>query len=221
MNDIIKHILTKAKEIDEEFNTNPFLLGFNNGVYDLKEDCFRDYTFDDYITLSTNYDYKPVDYTIEENEVVKEMIVKIIEDIHPNPEHRELYLQILASGLDGKAYQKLFLFNGQGGNGKGLTGSIMDAMGDYYFAPSNGIIKDVERANAPSPDMYNLKNKRYINFQEVSGAIKVAMLRNLTGGGKFTGRLLNCNPQIFYLFATIVMEFNTSPDLDGKTMPAD
>ena len=66
-------------------------------------------------------------------------------------------------------------------------------------------MKDVERANTPSPDMYNLKNRRYINFKEVAGAVRVAMLRNLTGGGKFVGRLLNCNPQSFYTTATWVM----------------
>ena len=222
MNDIIKHILTKAYEIEKDFNSDPFLIGFNNGVYDLKKDEFRDYTFTDYITLSTKYDYKEVDYDDPENQVIKEMLAKIFEDIHPDEEHRLLYLQVLASGLDGRAYQKLFLFNGQGGNGKGLTGSLMDAvLGEYYFQPGNGILKDVEKANTPSPDMFNLKNKRYINFKEVAGAVRVAMLRNLTGGGKFCGRLLNCNPESFYMTATFVMEFNNSPDLDGKPQRAD
>ena len=190
MNDIIKHILTKAYEIEKDFNSDPFLIGFNNGVYDLKKDEFRDYTFTDYITLSTKYDYKEVDYDDPENQVIKEMLAKIFEDIHPDEEHRLLYLQVLASGLDGRAYQKLFLFNGQGGNGKGLTGSLMDAvLGEYYFQPGNGILKDVEKANTPSPDMFNLKNKRYINFKEVAGAVRVAMLRNLTGGGNLVCRL--------------------------------
>ena len=47
------------------------------------------------------------------------------------------------------------------------------------------------------------------------------MLRNLTGGGKFSGRLLNQNPEQFYMSGTFVMEFNTSPDLDGKPQQAD
>jgi phage/plasmid-associated DNA primase len=146
----------------------------------------------------------------------------VFETIHPDPEVMLLYFQTLASGLDGRAYQKLFLFNGQGGNGKGLTGSLMDAvLGDYYHQPANGILKDVEKANTPSPDMINLKNKRYINFKEVAGAVRVAMLRNLTGGGKFSGRLLNQNPEQFYMSGTFVMEFNTSPDLDGKPQQAD
>ena len=248
INEIINHILSNAKEAKEDFNNKPFLLGFNNGVYDLDLDLFRSYKFDDYITLSTGYDYEKVDYGIENgedylekengeyiyefdeeqektwrrNRELKEELINIINDIHPDLEVQQLYLQVLASGLDGRAYQKLFLFNGQGGNGKGLTGALMDkTLGDYYHQPGNGIIKDVEKANVPSPDMINLKNKRYINFKEVQGAVRVAMLRNLTGGGKFSGRYLNQNPQDFYMTATFVMEFNSSPDLDGKPQQAD
>tara|TARA_R110000765_G_scaffold340278_2_gene430355 strand:+ start:681 stop:3227 length:2547 start_codon:yes stop_codon:yes gene_type:complete len=217
--DIITHILTKARQTEEAFDSNPYLIGFENGVYDLMRDEIRDYKFDDYITISTNYNFSPLS---ELDPLKIKLLDEIIESIHPDEEHRLLYLQVLASGLDGRAYQKLFLFNGGGGNGKGLTGGLMGAiLGEYYLQPSNGLLKDVERSNAPSPDMYNLKNKRYINFKEVAGAIRVAMLRNLTGGGSFVGRLLNQNPEIFFMMATFVMEFNNAPELDGKPQRAD
>jgi len=249
MNEIMVHLLSRAKENEEDFNNKPFLLGFNNGVFDLELNEFRDYKFDDYITLTTKYDYEKVDYGYNDeedflskddngeyeyelteeqinlwtyNRAIRDELINVFNNIHPDTEVMLLYFQTLASGLDGRAYQKLFLFNGQGGNGKGLTGALMDAiLGDYYHQPSNGILKDVEKANTPSPDMINLKNKRYINFKEVAGAVRVAMLRNLTGGGKFSGRLLNQNPEQFYMSGTFVMEFNTSPDLDGKPQQAD
>ena len=250
MAEITTHLLASAKENEEDFNTKPYLLGFNNGVYDLDIGKFRKYRFDDYITLTTKYDFKDIDYGYGANEEdylskgedgeydyeitqeqidlwtsnrrIRDELLNVFDTIHPNREVLLLFFQTLASGLDGRAYQKLFLFNGQGGNGKGLTGSLMDkVLGDYYHQPSNGILKDAEKANTPSPDMINLKNKRYINFKEVSGAVRVAMLRNLTGGGKFCGRLLNQNPEQFYMSGTFVMEFNTSPDLDGKPQRAD
>jgi phage/plasmid-associated DNA primase len=222
INDITKHILSNAKETETDFNSNPFLLGFDNGVYDLNKYEFRPYNFDDYITITTGYDYEPLDLKNDENiKLLKEMN-DIIETIHPNEENRLLYKQILASGLDGRAYQKLFLLNGAGGNGKGLTGSLMDAvLGGYYHQPSNGLLKDVEKSNSASPDMFNLKGKRYINFKEVDGCVRVAMLRNLTGGGKFCGRLLNQNPEHFFMSGTFVMEFNNPPELDGKPQRAD
>ena len=94
-------------------------------------------------------------------------------------------------------------------------------LGDYYYQAPNGIIKDAEKSNVPSPDMFNCYNKRYINFKEVNGMVKVATLRNLTGGGDFTGRLLNSNPIQFKMNATFVMEFNNAPELDGKPQASD
>lgn len=41
LNTIIHHILSKTKVVDGLFNSKPFLLGFNNGVYELLTGTFR------------------------------------------------------------------------------------------------------------------------------------------------------------------------------------
>jgi hypothetical protein len=226
-NDIIKHILSIKHTQNNYiiFDNNPFLLGFENGVLDLLHDdiIFRDYKYDDYITLSTKYDYYKPDYTNEQYKKLYNELENIFNDIEPDNEQLLLLLQILASGLDGLLYQKIFNFCGKGGNGKGLIASLMSSiLGEYYHQPSNGIIKDAEKANVPSPDMYNLMNKRYINFKEVIGGLNISFLRNLTGGGDFHGRLLNQNPVKFQLNASIVMEYNNDPELiGGKPMESD
>lgn len=236
--DVITHILPNVQESTRKFNSDPFLLGFENGVFDLTKNEFRSYTFNDYLTMSTGYDYKNVDYGYDENGVeikdqdvseeirknrsLRDELVNIIETIQPNPEERELFCQILASGLDGKLYQKMYLFNGQGGNGKGLTSSLMNnILGDYFVAPTNGLLKEAEKPNSPSPDMLSLKHKRYVNFKEVGGNIKSAIVRNFTGGGDFYGRKLQQNPEKFRMTATFVMEFNNAPDLEGKPQASD
>ena len=38
--DIVTHVETNVRTIDFEFDSDPFLLGFDNGVYDLKNDEF-------------------------------------------------------------------------------------------------------------------------------------------------------------------------------------
>lgn len=218
INKIIEHILPKIKETDK-FNANPLLLGFTNGVIELPTNTFRPYRYDDYMTITTCYDYyEPTnpDMTLH-NE-----LCDIFDSIQPDTETRDLLLQMLASGLDGNPYQKLFLLNGKGGNGKGLLGKLMRCiLGEYYYQPPNSIIKDFEKGQTASPELYNCKGKRYINFTEVDGKVRVAMLRNLTGGGLFTARLLRENPETFSLSSTINMEFNNAPDLDGKPMDSD
>ncbi len=49
-----------AKQFLESIDANPYLIGFDNGVYDLQADEFRDGRSEDFITFSTGYDY--IDY---------------------------------------------------------------------------------------------------------------------------------------------------------------
>lgn len=220
--DIIRLMLPNVRHTTGLFNKKDFLLGFENGVVDLRTSVFRPYEYDDYMTISTKYNYVPVDYTDSANAELRTELNTIIESIQPEIELRTLYLQILASGLDGRPYQKLFLFNGQGGNGKGFTGAMMaKILGDYYYQAPNTILSELCKPGSANPDLYHCIGKRYINWKEVEGKIKVATLRNLTGGGLFTARLLMQNPIQFEMNATAVMEFNNAPELDGKPQASD
>ena len=222
--EIITHIITRARQADKDFNSDPFLLGFENGLYDLMKNEFRKYTYTDYITLSTKYDYNKPNYTDEKVKKLREDLEAVISAIHPNPDKLKLMYETLASGLDGRLYQKLFLFNGNGGNGKGLIASLMSIiLGSYYHQVNSGVIKDMdasEKANAPSPDIANLQHRRFLLFEEIGtkngNAISSAMMKKLTGGGDITGRFLGCDPIVFQLASTIVMYFNDEPDFDGE-----
>ena len=215
--DIEEKTIAYCKERKEDFNLNPYLLGFDNGVFDLTNNVFREYKYDDYMTMSVNYNYEKPDYSNESVAKLREEVIKFIESIHPDIEYRTIYMQILASGLDGRAYQNLFLFNGQGGNGKGSTAGLMDIiLGDYYHQPTNGILTDLEKANVASPDIMGLKNKRYINFTEIGDTLKTAIIKKLSGGGKYDARnLYDKTKEHFYLCSTNVLEFNQPPEFDN------
>lgn len=220
--DIVRLMLPNVRHSSGLFNKKDFLLGFENGVVDLRTSVFRPYEYDDYMTITTKYNYVQVDYTDSTNVELRTELNNIIESIQPEIELRTLYLQILASGLDGRPYQKLFLFNGQGGNGKGFTGAMMGKiLGDYYYQAPNTILLELCKPGAANPDLFHCIGKRYINWKEVEGKIKVATLRNLTGGGYFSARLLMQNPTQFEMNATAVMEFNNAPELEGKPQASD
>lgn len=68
-----------------EFDTKQNLFGCENGVIDIENECFRKYSFDDYITWSCGYDFHPVlvedGFKIqigEEETMVNDKIVKIL-----------------------------------------------------------------------------------------------------------------------------------------------
>ena len=213
------HALCNAKPLPEcGFDAKPLLLGFNNGVMDLPTKTFRPYRFDDYITLTTGYDY-----SLPTDAVMRVTLLKILAEIQEKDEHRRLLLQIFASALDGNNYQAMWFLNGTGGNGKGLlAGLIMAVLGsNYCLFSQGGILKEVARANSPSPDIADLRYKRYIYFTEMGGSIILTALRRLTGGAVFTGRQLNKGNVSFPLSATIAGEFNTPPEFDVKCEEAD
>lgn len=227
MNEVILHALSKCQEMECEFDSKPFLIGFNDCVYDLEFGEPRQYDYSDFMTLSVGYDYPhhiDSNLKVTDKEQIKnrDTLIEFFDSIQPDKEDMRLLFQTLASGLDGIAYQKFFFFNGKGGNGKGVVGGLMDiVLGEYYYQGGNAILKECEKLNAPSPEILLLKNKRYVNFKELEGVLNVSVLRNLTGGGKFSGRMLNANPVNFEMSATFVGEFNNYPDLSGKPMEAD
>jgi phage/plasmid-associated DNA primase len=53
-------------------------------------------------------------------------------------------------------------------------------------------------------------------FPEVEGTVKNGILKVMTGGDMITARLLNKNPETFYLNGSILLYFNKAPELDTK-----
>jgi len=205
------HLLASVRRIPKDFNSNQFVIGFENGLYDLVKSEFRPYTYEDYVTISTGYDYAECD------PAKKELLLGVFKEIISDDEKYRAFMRILASGLDGLNYQKLFLFNGTGRNGKGFTTRLMKrALGNYFYQGSTEIIKDTVKAGSASPLIYSLKNKRYVVFPEVAGVIKNDLLKLLTGGDAVNARLLQKNPESFSLNGTFVLEFNKPPELEQK-----
>jgi phage/plasmid-associated DNA primase len=213
---------------DVVFDNKPFLLGFNNGVLDLKklcekEDgnfiyhyvhCFRPYKFDDYMTLTTGYDFE--EFVEKENQDVVTDLVNFFNSIMPNMDHQLLLLQILASGLDGLLYQKFFMLNGEGGNGKGSIFELMKTLlGGYYKQGKNAVLNEMGKANGSSEDIMDLKGKRFIVFEEL-GEIDNDEIKRLTGGGETTGSRKYGSNETFKLQSTIVASFNEPATLKKK-----
>ena len=126
VNGVMKNLrdMFYKKEIMESFDTDTSLLGFENGVYDLKNNEFREGRPEDYITMSTKIELpvKAEDMPIKLNDMVEsfhtvdldrfpnmrhynqfyddmnDFITKIV----PIPEVREYTLTFLAKCLSGE-----------------------------------------------------------------------------------------------------------------------
>ncbi len=203
-----------------KFDDNIDLLGFENGVYDLKKGEFRKYKYDDYMTYSVGYNY--VD-NVDEDKIL--FMRDILKKIIPNEEENDMYLQILASALDGRCLEKIILFNGGGRNGKGMidefVGYILGSDYSYGNAPNSILTKPFE--TGPSPELYKINKKRLIIFKEPQEDTPIdnAVIKELTGGGSITGRQCHSNDTDILLCNTTILECNKKPKFKEEPQRAE
>jgi len=192
---------------DIVFDEKWWLLGFNDVVYDLKLHTFRGYKYSDYITMTTNYNWK--EPTIKQINKIN----KIITSIMPIKEEKELYLEILCTTLEGRCLENFNVFNGSGGNGKGLLNDLLvKALGDFAIISNNSILFEKSKTGS-NPEKANLDKKRLVIFREPPEKDKFqnSIIKELTGGGKFSARTHHEKATEKILHNTTICECNKKP----------
>jgi len=224
-----KNIMTEAKELfyDGTFmnklDTNVNLLCFKNGVIDFKEKCFRDGRPEDNISMSTNINYKALDYN---NDSVKEKVELCKDFLHKLFPEDELYKYMfdhLASTLIGTSTNQTFnMYIGKGRNGKSVLINLMEkVLGEYQcVVPSTMITEGRAKVGSVSPEVLQLKGKRYGVIQEPSPGekINVGVMKQLTSGndalqarGLYKSEATTFIPQLkLVLCSNYMMEVNSN-----------
>lgn len=202
---------------DISFDDKWWLFGFNNMVYDMKECCFRDYKPEDYITITTGYDY--VEPTDEELAFIQNFIKMIM----PLDAERHTFLDILATGIDGRCIEKFIVFNGRGGNGKGVIDDLMLKMlGNYGILANNNLLFEASKMGS-NPEKANLHKKRFIVFREppANKQFENSVIKELTGGGNFSARGHFESKTQKELNNTMICECNEKPLFKDKITEAE
>jgi phage/plasmid-associated DNA primase len=200
-----------------EFDNKWWLLGFNNKVLDLQTHEFRNYKFDDYISITTEYEW------IEPSEKEVKTVKDIIKKVMPIKDERKLYKQILSTGLEGRCLEKFIVFNGNGRNGKGLTDEfVIMALGSYALYANSSILFETSKTGS-NPELANLDKKRFVVFKEPPSKKKFenSIIKELTGGGKISARSHYETNTQKTLHNTIICECNIKPPLAEEPTTAD
>ena len=146
------------------FDDNPYVIGFNDQVFDLIHAWFRPYNREDYISTTTGYDWR--EPTAREIARMRELL-----PVFARENVRNLFLDILSSGLCGRCVDELIIFSGSCTCCKGVVNELMYAMlGDNLCAITN---------NA-RPDPATSHKKRYIIFRDVCPRIDTGKFTKLT-----------------------------------------
>ncbi len=173
----------------KNLDKNQYLLGFNNGVLDLKKKEFRAGRPDDYVSMSVGYDWEEFEEDDQRVYECKDFLLKLF----PNPLIRRYAVEYFASILRGGNYQKTFvIMTGEGDNGKSVLIDFLEqALGDYMNKlPTSLITSERSQSSSSTMDLELLRNLRYGVLQETSKKDKMndGKLKELTGNDKFQSR---------------------------------
>lgn len=182
-------MLFNVEKIDEKFDSNTQLIGFENGVYDLDALEFRDGRPEDYITISTGINYIEYDTTNPYNLAVIRFLAQVI----PNENVREYVLRLFASFLHGNIREERFhVWTGSGSNGKSaIINFFQKCFGEYCCTlPIALLTQKRGSSSSASPELSRAKSKRFACLQEPgeSERLNIGLMKEMTGGDKLYSR---------------------------------
>jgi P4 family phage/plasmid primase-like protien len=209
-----KELFSKEnKEFVKKLDSNPYLIGFNNGIYDLEKGEFRDGRPDDFIELSTEID--KIDF--DDNNEHWEDLQHFLNTVFFDEEIRNYFLTYLSSCLQGhNAEEKFRFWTGIGSNGKSkILELFVHSLGDYSVKfPITLITGKRAASNACTPEILQSKGKRFGYFEEPGEGEKInaGLLKEFTGGDKIKARGLHKDPIEFKPQFKLALLCNDMPE---------
>ena len=125
------NIMKEAMEVfyDRRFKAkldqNPYLIGFKNGIYDLKTNTFRSGYPEDFVSKCIPIEYKEHDESSQTVQDVKEFLHKIFPDSSIRTYFLDTYSDIFVGG---NSQKKVYIWTGEGDNGKSIMQNLFEMM---------------------------------------------------------------------------------------------
>lgn len=205
------------KKMDE----NRDLVGFENGVYDLKTGIFRNGSPDDYITFSTGRNYYA--YGDDDEEMLN--LLDYLRKVYVNPRILEYFLDFVCSCLQGGNRNKIFaVFTGPGDAGKTMIVKLLTLVfGDYSlnFPRETFVMGRGSSAGGARPDLARVRGKRIAFVKEIASNEKlhIGMVKEMTGNDSFFARNIYEKGMDINPMFTLILMCNDPPEIPAHDEP--
>lgn len=198
-------------------DNNKYLLGFNNGVLDLKTCEFRSGKPDDYVSMTTGYDYR--EFFDEDPEVLE--VEMILQKFFPDTILRKYFMQYCARLLKGGNDAKTFVcMTGVGDNGKSMAIELLEkALGQYMIKlPTTLLTGKRGQSSQASPELARTHGVRFAVLQEPDGhdTINAGILKELTGNDSMYVRGLFQSGKDIKMMLKLCLVCNKLPRLSAE-----
>jgi|GEM_PF-5736223 len=216
----IEYCLSAARSIprlsyvEEQFDSNPDLLNFANGTYNLDSHEFYKHRKKDLIThiLPCNFDPNMKDQPNFDR--------FMMQTFGQEPELIKFVYEYLAMSLSGRITEQVFQFwYGTGANGKSvLASTIMELLSCYSRKVEFTILQDsYSNADKVQQEKARLKGIRFVLASEVSENryLNEQLIKDLTSNDTLTARELYCRTFEFKPSHHLVIIGNHKPRIRG------
>lgn len=176
----------------EKLNTNPELIAFQNGVYDLKLDQFRDGRPEDYLSQSMPINYK--EFSADDDQVIE--VNRFTEKIFPDQSLRRYFMDTSSEIYLGGNHRKIVCFwTGEGDNGKSVTQKMFEKMFGKLCVtlPTTVITSKRPSSGQAWPELVRAGNGvrlAFIDELDSSEAISTNIFKHLSGNDVLNAREL-------------------------------
>lgn len=203
--------------IDDEFfkklNSKNHLVPFKNGVYDLLNREFRKTKKEDYINLTTGFNYN--------KKIDNKEVHTFINNILPNAAIRDYVLKKLSECLNADIPNTNFLmFIGDGANGKSQLLNLMKAtIGELGEKVEVTLLtRKRNNANEANTEKIKLMSKRFAFLSEPEDGekINIGLLKELTSSEEIVARGLYQDSVSFVMEAKLFLACNELPEIKGE-----
>jgi P4 family phage/plasmid primase-like protien len=190
------NIMKEAMEVfydrrfQQKLDQNPHLIGWQNGVYDLVLNEFRLGRPEDFISKVLPIEYK--EYQTADEDV--QNVINFLMKVFPDPEIRNYFLDTYSDiFVGGNNQKKVYLWTGDGDNGKSITQMFLDEMlgelaikfNTQYFTgkkvASGSANPELARAAPPV-------RSATMEEPDADETLNIGELKKLSGGDKFWAR---------------------------------
>ncbi len=201
--------------VSADFDRNPYLVGCQNGVLDIRTRTLSAGDPKDMVSLRLGVNYVA-------NATCDRWREFMLEIQRTQPEVAAFLKRLIGYALYGRnPEQKLVILHGHGANGKStFLDNVQAVMGDYGINAHKGLLIASPRGDDPgaaNPAVADLKGKRLacVSETEAESALSESKVKDLLSGEEIRARQLYSSFQTFRPEAKLILSSNHLPKISG------
>ena len=191
------NVMKEAREVfydrrfKEKLDQDPFLIGFKNGIYDLKQNIFRAGRPEDFMSKSMPINYRQFS---EDDKEVQE-VYSFFEKVFPDKSLRQYFMETSSDIFVGGNFRKTVqMWIGEGDNGKSVTQMFFENMlgpGYSIKVPTTLVTGKKPMSGSAWPELARAGNgTRAMWIEEIDDkeSIYTGVFKHLSGNDSFVAR---------------------------------